>query len=99
MFDFDLTLVAEASQVIILMIILDKIVFTPVGETIDKRDEEIKRKLANVKDNSSEVEEIYVRFFSFFFFFFSSSLLSYAICPQHFPFLVPLGSRSGRGRR
>lgn len=60
MFDFDLTLPIEAAQVLLLMVALDKLVYKPVGDVIDQRDEDIRNKLASVKDNSEEVNGIYV---------------------------------------
>ena len=62
MFDFDLTLPVEAAQVLLLMAALDYLVYKPVGNVIDQREEDIRNKLASVKDNSEEVNGIYVRF-------------------------------------
>jgi F-type H+-transporting ATPase subunit b len=52
-FDFNLTL--------LLMVILDKTVFGPVGKALDDRDELIRSQLAAVGDNSSAVADLIVR--------------------------------------
>ena len=41
--------------------ILDKLVYAPVGEVLDKRDTDLKSKLASVKDNSGELDGLMVR--------------------------------------
>ena len=61
MFDFDLTLPIIATEFLLLMTILDKTVFGPVGKALDDRDELIRSQLAAVGDNSSEVEGLIVR--------------------------------------
>lgn len=55
-FDFNATLPAIAVQFLVLMVILDKLVYAPVGEVLDKRDTDLKSKLASVKDNSGELD-------------------------------------------
>lgn len=60
LFDFDLTLPIIATEFLLLMTILDKTVFGPVGKALDDRDELIRSQLAAVGDNSSEVESLIV---------------------------------------
>jgi F-type H+-transporting ATPase subunit b len=55
LFDFNLTLPIIAGQFLLLMFILDKLIYTPVGEVIDKRDNELREKITAVKDNSGEL--------------------------------------------
>ena len=69
MFDFDLTLPIIATEFLLLMTILDKTVFGPVGKALDDRDELIRSQLAAVGDNSSEVEGLIVRARSSLLFF------------------------------
>jgi F-type H+-transporting ATPase subunit b len=59
-FDFNLTLPIIATEFLVLMVILDKVVFGPVGKVIDDRDESIRSKLATVGDNSAKVAELIV---------------------------------------
>jgi len=61
LFDFDLTLPIIATEFLILMTILDKTVFGPVGKALDDRDELIRSQLAAVGDNSAEVDGLIVR--------------------------------------
>lgn len=58
LFDFDLTLPIMAGEFLLLMVFLDKAWFGPVGDLLDKRDGQIRDKLAAVKGNSSELEEL-----------------------------------------
>mmetsp|Transcript_8687 Transcript_8687/g.11761 ORF Transcript_8687/g.11761 Transcript_8687/m.11761 type:complete len:227 (-) Transcript_8687:278-958(-) len=58
LFDFNLTLPIIVAQFLALMFVMDKLVYTPVGEVIDKRDGELRSKLMAVKDNSSELESL-----------------------------------------
>lgn len=58
LFDFNLTLPIIAGQFLVLMFIMDKLVYTPVGEVLDKRDKELRDKLMMVKDNSSELDAL-----------------------------------------
>lgn len=57
-FDFNLTLPIIASEFLLLMVILDKTVFGPVGKALDDRDELIRTQLAAVGDNSSAVADL-----------------------------------------
>jgi len=54
-FDFNLTLPLMAAQFLLLMVVLDKIVYSPVGKVLDSRDAGLRSKLEAVKDNSSEL--------------------------------------------
>lgn len=58
LFDFNLTMPIIMSQFLVLMVILDKIVFTPVGAVLDERDADLRQKVASVKGNSSEMDEL-----------------------------------------
>ncbi|ABO94039.1 F-ATPase family transporter: protons (mitochondrial) [Ostreococcus lucimarinus CCE9901] len=58
LFDFDLTLPIIATEFLLLMTILDKTVFGPVGKALDDRDELIRSQLAAVGGNSAEVEAL-----------------------------------------
>jgi len=58
LFDFNLTLPIIAGQFLLLMFILDKLIYTPVGEVIDKRDNELREKITAVKDNSGELNAL-----------------------------------------
>merc|ERR1711966_465552 len=57
-FDFNLTLPIIATEFLLLMVILDKTVFGPVGKALDDRDELIRTQLAAVGDNSSAVADL-----------------------------------------
>lgn len=59
-FDFNLTLPIIATEFLLLMVILDKTVFGPVGKAIDDRDELIRSQLASVGDNSNAVADLIV---------------------------------------
>ena len=65
-FDFNLTLPIIATEFLLLMVILDKTVFGPVGKAIDDRDELIRSQLASVGDNSTAVADLIVSIFIFF---------------------------------
>mmetsp|Transcript_28452 Transcript_28452/g.58772 ORF Transcript_28452/g.58772 Transcript_28452/m.58772 type:complete len:209 (+) Transcript_28452:1-627(+) len=56
-FDFNATLPVMVGEFLLLMVFLEKTWFTPVGEVLDKRDAEIRDKLAAVKDNTGDVEK------------------------------------------
>ena len=71
-FDFNLTLPIIATEFLLLMVILDKTVFGPVGKAIDDRDELIRNQLASVGDNSTAVADLIVSFC----FFLSSRIFS-----------------------
>ncbi|KMZ69023.1 ATP synthase subunit b [Zostera marina] len=58
LFDFNLTLPIIAAEFLFLMVALDKIYYTPLGDFMDKRDADIRSKLGDVKDTSSEVKEM-----------------------------------------
>lgn len=60
-FDFNLTLPIIASEFLLLMVILDKTVFGPVGKALDDRDALIRSQLEAVGDNSTEVANLIVR--------------------------------------
>ena len=57
-FDFDLTLPLIAGQFLILMVILDKLVYGPVGDVLESRDDDLKAKLSGVKDGAGDIEGI-----------------------------------------
>jgi F-type H+-transporting ATPase subunit b len=57
-FDFNLTLPIIAAEFLLLMVILDKTVFGPVGKALDDRDKLIRDQLAAVGDNSSAVADL-----------------------------------------
>ena len=59
-FDFNLTLPIIAAEFLLLMVILDKTVFGPVGKALDDRDNLIRDQLAAVGDNSSAVADLIV---------------------------------------
>merc|ERR1711943_148733 len=56
-FDFNLTLPIIASEFLLLMVVLDKTVFGPVGKALDDRDALIRSQLEAVGDNSTEVSK------------------------------------------
>ncbi|XP_047325553.1 ATP synthase subunit b', chloroplastic [Impatiens glandulifera] len=58
LFDFNLTLPIMMAQFLFLMVALDKIYYTPLGNFMDERDASIKEKLNSVKDTSSEVKQL-----------------------------------------
>lgn len=57
-FDFNMTLPTMATEFLLLMVFLEKFWFTPVGEVLDKRDNEIRSKLTSVKDNTGDVDRL-----------------------------------------
>lgn len=59
-FDFNLTLPIIAVQFLLLMVALDNIWFKPVSKVMDSRDEEIRKKLVGVRDNSGEIKQLQV---------------------------------------
>lgn len=59
-FDFNLTLPIIATEFLLLMVILDKTIFGPVGKALDDRDQLIRDQLAAVGDNSSAVADLIV---------------------------------------
>ncbi|XP_068659710.1 ATP synthase subunit b', chloroplastic-like [Aristolochia californica] len=58
LFDFNLTLPAIALEFVILMVALDKIYYTPLGNFMDERDAAIRESLSSVKDTSEEVKQL-----------------------------------------
>uniref|UniRef100_A0A5B7BID8 ATP synthase subunit b', chloroplastic n=1 Tax=Davidia involucrata TaxID=16924 RepID=A0A5B7BID8_DAVIN len=58
LFDFNLTLPIIMAEFLILMVALDKIYYTPLGNFMDERDAAIKEKLSSVKDTSGEVKQL-----------------------------------------
>lgn len=60
-FDFNLTLPLMAGQFLILMVVLDKLVYKPVGAVLDARDSELRTKLEAVKDNAGDLLKYTVR--------------------------------------
>eukprot|EP00270_Netrium_digitus_P016791 TRINITY_DN606_c0_g1_i1.p1 TRINITY_DN606_c0_g1~~TRINITY_DN606_c0_g1_i1.p1 ORF type:complete len:262 (-),score=78.55 TRINITY_DN606_c0_g1_i1:365-1069(-) len=57
-FDFNLTLPIIVVQFLLLMVALDNIWFKPVSKVMDARDEEIRKKLSGVRDNSDEIKAL-----------------------------------------
>lgn len=57
-FDFNLTLPIIAVQFLLLMVALDNIWFKPVAKVMDARDEDIRKKLMGVRDNSGEIKKL-----------------------------------------
>ncbi|KAF8407151.1 hypothetical protein HHK36_006277 [Tetracentron sinense] len=58
LFDFNLTLPIIMGEFLVLMVALDKVYYTPLGNFMDRRDAEIKEKLSSVKDTSAEVQKM-----------------------------------------
>lgn len=58
LFDFNLTLPIIVVEFLFLMFALDKVYYSPLGNFMDKRDGEIKEKLASVKDTSTEIKAL-----------------------------------------
>eukprot|EP00262_Sarcandra_glabra_P021604 TRINITY_DN922_c0_g1_i1.p1 TRINITY_DN922_c0_g1~~TRINITY_DN922_c0_g1_i1.p1 ORF type:complete len:217 (+),score=37.83 TRINITY_DN922_c0_g1_i1:172-822(+) len=58
LFDFNLTLPFIMAEFLLLMVALDKIYYTPLGNFMDARDAEIREKLSSVKDTSGEVKQL-----------------------------------------
>ncbi|KAF8068188.1 hypothetical protein HT031_001874 [Scenedesmus sp. PABB004] len=58
LFDFNLTLPIMASEILILMVFLDKFWFGPVGKVLDERDTLLRSQLGSVKDGSSELSKL-----------------------------------------
>ena len=54
-FDFNATLPLMAAQFLLLMLVLDKLVYSPVGAVLDSRDAELRTKLESVRDTSDEL--------------------------------------------
>jgi hypothetical protein len=58
LFDFNLTLPIMASEILILMVFLDKFWFTPVGKVLDERDTLLRSQLSTVKGGSEELDRL-----------------------------------------
>ncbi|WCJ30314.1 ATP synthase subunit b' chloroplastic [Euphorbia peplus] len=58
LFDFDLTLPIMMAQFLLLMVALDKVYYSPLGNFMDQRDASIKESLGSVKDTSTEVKQL-----------------------------------------
>lgn len=58
LFDFNLTLPIIMGQFLVLMFILDKVVFAPVGDVLEKRDGLIRDQLQSLKDGQNEEAEL-----------------------------------------
>lgn len=58
LFDFNLTLPIIVVEFLLLMVALDKIYYTPLGNFMDERDAAIREKLNSVKDTSGEVKQL-----------------------------------------
>jgi F0F1-type ATP synthase membrane subunit b/b' len=50
-----------AAQFLVLMVVLDKLVYKPVGAVLDSRDAELRTKLESVKDNAGDLLKYTVR--------------------------------------
>lgn len=60
-FDFNLTLPIMAGQFLALMVVMDALVYKPVGKVLDERDADLRKKVEAVKDNSTDVAKFTVR--------------------------------------
>ncbi|CAK8541359.1 unnamed protein product [Lathyrus sativus] len=58
LFDFNLTLPIIVVEFLFLMVALDKLYFTPLGNFMDQRDADIRAKLNSVTDTSAEVKQL-----------------------------------------
>lgn len=58
LFDFDATLPLMAIQFVILVAVLNKLFYTPLGKVIDDRDEYIRGGLGNAKARLAEAQEL-----------------------------------------
>jgi len=57
-FDFNATLPIMVVEFLLLMVFLDKTWFTPVGKLLSDRDEDLRKKLASVRDDSGELKSL-----------------------------------------
>mmetsp|Transcript_10019 Transcript_10019/g.11684 ORF Transcript_10019/g.11684 Transcript_10019/m.11684 type:complete len:251 (-) Transcript_10019:213-965(-) len=55
LFDFNATLPIIMGQFLVLMFILDKVVFSPVGKVLDERDGEIRSKIGNTDADEAKI--------------------------------------------
>lgn len=60
-FDFNLTLPVMAAQFLFLMVVMDNLVYKPVGKVLDERDADLRTKVEAVKDNSAQLAMFTVR--------------------------------------
>lgn len=60
-FDFNLTLPVMAAQFMVLMVVMDALVYRPVGKVLDERDADLRTKVEAVKDNSATLAKYTVR--------------------------------------
>jgi len=58
LFDFNLTLPIIAVEFLLTMFALNAIWFEPVSKIMDSRDDEIRKKLVGVRDNSDEIKQL-----------------------------------------
>lgn len=58
LFEFDATLPLMAIQFVILVAVLNKLFYTPLGKVLDERDEYIRGGLGNAKSRLAEAEEL-----------------------------------------
>ncbi|KAI8476872.1 MAG: chloroplast ATP synthase subunit II [Monoraphidium minutum] len=58
LFDFNLTLPIMASEILLLMVFLDKAWFGPVGKVLDERDATLRGQLSSVKGNADELNKL-----------------------------------------
>ncbi|KAG8081470.1 hypothetical protein GUJ93_ZPchr0007g5917 [Zizania palustris] len=58
LFDFDLTLLAIATEFLLLMVVLDKFYFSSVGKFMDEWDAKIRAELGDVKGAFEEVKQL-----------------------------------------
>ncbi|XP_068312335.1 ATP synthase subunit b', chloroplastic-like [Pyrus communis] len=58
LFDFNLTLPIQIVQFLLLMVVLDKLYYSPLGKFRDERDSAIREKLGSVKDTLEEVKQL-----------------------------------------
>ena len=61
-FDFNMTLPVMAGQFLVLMVVMDKLVYSPVSKVLDERDAVLRSKLEAVKDNGGDLMKFTVRF-------------------------------------
>jgi len=55
LFDFNLTLPIIMAQFLVLMFVLDKVVFSPVGEILNERDADMKSKMNQGESNEEQI--------------------------------------------
>ncbi len=58
LFDFDATLPLMAIQIVVLVLVLDKLFYTPLGKVLDDRDEYIRGGLSTAKARLAEAEAL-----------------------------------------